>query len=176
MPHVERRTFLALGVTALGLAGCTGDRPSDAEGGSQPPRPPAQDPDAVLRERVAASEAALIAVYRAALAAHPDLAPELEPFVAHHEAHLARVAADRVNLDAASDASPTASDGDRDPDSVAATLERLAEAEAAALRDRVAACDAAANSVLARDLCLVAASEAQHQAELAAMIDERRPG
>jgi hypothetical protein len=176
MPHVERRTFLALGVAALGLAGCTGDRPSDAEGESQPPRPPAQDPDAALRERVAASEAALIAAYRAALAAHPDLAPELEPFVAHHEAHLARVAADLANPSAPPGASPTASDGDRDPGSVAATLERLAEAEAAALRDRVAACDAATNSVLARDLCLIAASEAQHQADLAALLDERGPG
>ena len=188
---MQRRTFLALGVTALALAGCTGGRPSDAEGGSQPPRPPAKDPDAELRERVAASESALIAAYRAALAAHPDLAPDLGAFVAHHEAHLARVAPllaspgaqagspappGDATAEPSSDPAAEASTTPGDPDTEEATLERLAEAEAAAVRDRVAACDAADSSILARDLCVIAASEAQHRAEIGALLDGRRAG
>jgi hypothetical protein len=210
MPRVERRTFLALGVTVLGLAGCTQEPPSDVEGGSLPPRPPAQDPGAGLRGAVAASEVALIAEYRAALAAHPDLAPELGPLVAHHEAHLARVAPDPANpsgvpaspgsspgssaapgaptIPSASDAADPSSsdpaaeastdpgaepDSTAEPDSRAETLGGLAAAEAAAHRDRVAACDAAEDSGLARDLCLIAASEAQHEVVVAALLEER---
>ena len=50
--------------------------------------------------------------------------------------------------------------------SVGKTLAELAAAEAAAQRQRAAACDGAADPALARDLCLIAASEAQHAAAL----------
>lgn len=199
MPPVERRTFLALGVTALGLVGCTGELPAGPEGGSPPPRQPAEDPDSALRARVAASEAALVARYRDALAMHADLVAELGPFLAHHEAHLARVAPGAASASAApstvtptpeessdgnqpaspsasasgappgGDTAVSASPGASDPDSRAAAVAGLAEAEGVAHRDRVDACDAAENAGLARDLCLIAASEAQHESALTAL-------
>ncbi len=42
------------------------------------------------------------------------------------------------------------------------TLTGLAEAESLALAERTSACDSAQSPALARDLCLIAASEAQH--------------
>jgi hypothetical protein len=41
-------------------------------------------------------------------------------------------------------------------------LAALAAAETAARSERIAACDAALDPALARDLCLIGASEAQH--------------
>ena len=88
---MERRTFLVLTAAAVGLAGCTSD-PSEPAPTGPPASTAPSDPDARLRAEVAASEVALIAAYRAAIQANPELAEDLAPFVAQHEAHLDRVA------------------------------------------------------------------------------------
>ena len=58
--------------------------------------------------------------------------------------------------------------------SVAETLATLADAEAAARRERIASGDAAIDPVLARNLVLIAASEAQHAALLGDLAEEDR--
>jgi hypothetical protein len=169
IPRVERRTFLVLGAAAVGLTGCTSD-PSNPG----PPSPPAasaapSDPDARLRDEVAASEVSLLTAYRSAIRANPDLAVDLAPFVAQHEAHLDRVAP-------AGSAPPlvpaTPSDSVRPSTQETAplpaeeVLAALAAAESAAQAQRATACDGAQDPGLARDLCLIAASEAQHAVAL----------
>jgi hypothetical protein len=69
--------------------------------------------------------------------------------MALHEEHLGRVAPEVV-------AAPTPAVG------LPPTLARLAAAETAARAEHIRSCDAAAAPALARDLCLMAASEAQH--------------
>ncbi|MCU0263911.1 MAG: hypothetical protein MUF09_09615 [Candidatus Nanopelagicales bacterium] len=175
---MERRTFLALGAAAVGLTGCTSD-PADPDRTSAPTAPDVQrDLDAALREGVAASEVALIAAHRAAIAAHPELAAALAPLVAHHEAHLARVAPGSPS-GAGTPVASTSPDRSGSPESspssvpsVAETLAALAAAESQAQAQRSTACDGAVDPGLARDLCLVAASEAQHAALLEGLADE----
>ena len=112
---------------------------------------------------------ALIASYRSAIEVAPEeLAGRLEPLLAHHVAHLARVAPE------AATPTPTASPGTARPDDsptepgdapavpALATVKALAEAESKAQAQRTDACDSALDAGLARDLCLIAASEAQH--------------
>lgn len=179
---MDRRTFLALCVVAVGTAGCTGPS-DDADPG---PKPPPDDPDAAVRTDVAVSERALIALYATTLAAHPQLADALAPLRAHHEAHLARVGADPVGTPSGTASAPgsaptgvsTASPGSSGSDSASASarpaptptveesLAALAGAEDLARAQRITSCDAAASRSLARDLTLVAASEAQHAAVL----------
>jgi hypothetical protein len=183
---MDRRAFLVLGASVLGVAACTGDGEPDAgPDGSPvepaPSQPPADDPDGPLRDRVAAAEAALIAQYRTVISERPRLADTLAPFLAHHEEHLARVApgwapgpVETPVPSASASAGPSGSaapapSGSAAPapsGSAAEALDRLARAERDAGRDRIAACDAAASGVLARDLCLISASEAQHAAAL----------
>jgi hypothetical protein len=184
---VERRTFLVLTATAVGLAGCTTDPPEPA-----PPGPPASrapsDPDARLRAEVAASEVALIAAHRAAIQANPELADDLAPFVVQHQAHLDRVvpgfaggggtpsASTTNSLSASPTASPSGSAGpttspsgttdETSEASASSVLAALADAESAAQAERATACDGAQDPGLARDLCLIAASEAQHATTL----------
>jgi hypothetical protein len=171
---VERRTFLVLCAAAAGLAGCTEDS-SDPEPPSAPPTTAAGDPDARLRDAVAASEVALIGAYRSAIQADPGLAPTLGPFVAQHEAHLARVAPGHSGSSGtASTGSPAASPGAPSAGGTRSVLVGLADAESAAQSQRATACDGAQDPALARELCLIAASEAQHATALAALA-ERRP-
>jgi hypothetical protein len=204
---VDRRTFLVMGVAALGLAGCTTDAPP-------PPSPTAptlpsgpNDPDAELRATVARSEAALIVAYRTAISSRPELAGDLRPFLAHHEQHLERVlpGSDPQALvtptAVASQSRPAAGASVAEPSGTAspsppaagasaaespgtatatatateqagAALTALAAAEREAHVERVSACDGASAPGLARDLCLIAASEAQHAAELDALAEE----
>jgi hypothetical protein len=178
---VERRTFLVLSAAAVGLAGCTSDSSEPGPPSAPAPTRPPSDPDARVRDEVAASEIALVAAYRSAIATSPELAADLEPFVAQHEAHVARVApgfatsstpsgsasmrgsaSASANPSGSASASPSAS-----ARSVADTLSALAAAESAAQVQRATACDAAQGPALARELCLIAASEAQHAAALA---------
>ena len=189
MRGVERRTFLVLGAVALGLAGCTNQAPTPRPDGSATAAPET-DPDDAVRSAVAASELALIASYRTAIEAHPELADELGPFLIHHEAHLARIAPERAAEAAGTgDGSPSAiasasGDGSTPGNAgsegaapsgnetgtaspaAAETVAALADAEAAARRERIASCDAALDPALARNLVLIAASEAQHAAVL----------
>ena len=165
---MDRRSFLVLSATAIGLAGCTSDSSAPTPRPSAPEPIPAGDPDAGLRTRVAASELALIGLYRSAIVQIPKRAGELQRFLDHHEAHLARVAPDTaVPAEASAEPSaPTSASaapgpGDASP---TVTLKALARAESAAQAQHVVACDAAQDAALARDLCLMAASEAQHAA------------
>ena len=161
---MERRAFLVLGVAALGLAGCTAG-PEPAPTGPAT-GPPAGDPDDAIRDGVAEAESALIVGYRSAIAAHPELADQLAPFLTHHEAHLARVAPAHV-APSTSGLPPSPSAGDESPgSSAAAALAALVDAESAARRARIGDCDAARDPALARALALIAASEAQHAAFL----------
>ncbi|HEX6888064.1 MAG TPA: hypothetical protein VF143_08150 [Candidatus Nanopelagicales bacterium] len=83
---MERRDFLVLG-GALALGACTpATRPTPP-----PPSEPASDPDADLRAATAASELALIAAYRTAITAFPELGSQLRPLAAQHESHLAAI-------------------------------------------------------------------------------------
>jgi hypothetical protein len=213
IPRVERRTFLVLGAAAVGLAGCTSDTSEPGPPSAQATTAAPSDPDARIREEVAASEVALIAAYRSAIGANPDLAADLEPFLAQHEAHLARVAPGFVSdvgtpvastspsasgppigePSAAGDpgTSPSGSLGagtspSGSPDAGTASsgspnsgassvVAELAAAESAAQAQRATACDGAQDPGLARDLCLIAASEAQHAAALDDL-GERRAG
>jgi hypothetical protein len=197
---VERRTFLVLSAAVVGLAGCTSD-PSEPRPTSAPPTSAGpNDPDRLLREDVAQSEVALIAAYRSAIQADPELVADLAPFLAQHEAHLARVAPGFAGggpvgggptsgpatgsptvpgFDSPPTAatpptaslSPTASPSNSanvTPDATASSvLAGLAEAETVAQAQRASACDGAQDPGLARDLCLIAASEAQHASALA---------
>lgn len=179
---MERRKFLVLGAAAVGLAGCTSGS-SEPTPPSQPPSPTApEDPDGRLRDAVAASEVALIAAYRAAIEAESGLAVDLEPFLAHHEQHLARVApdfeAESGSPSASASASPSESEAPTGPEdstpnentpSAGSALAALAEVESAAQAQRASACNGAQDPGLARDLCLIAASEAQHADALAGL-------
>jgi hypothetical protein len=172
---VERRTFLALGAAAVGLTGCTSG-PADPDRTSAPTAPDVQrDPDAALREEVAASEVALIAAHRAAIAAHPELAAALAPLITHHEAHLARVAPGSAAASEGPQGTPAPTVEAQASLAAAQTLAALAAAESQAQAQRASACDGAVDPGLARDLCLVAASEAQHAALLEGLADEEAP-
>ena len=169
--------FLALGAATLGLAGCTGQSPQP--GPSSAPTTPStpDDPDAALRAEVAASEGALIAAYRAAIAADPQLAADLGPFLAHHEEHLARIAPGSTSARTpAASGSPNGSgspEGSPPPlPSIAETVAALASAERIAQAQRATACNRVVDPGLARDLCLAAASEAQHAALLEGLAGE----
>lgn len=173
MPRVDRRTFLLIAAAAVGATGCT-DRSADPRpSASAPPTP--TDPDEALRRRVAESEAALIATYRAALADFPELAPTLEPILRQHSEHLERVAPGWTPPPPPAESPVPTTSGSPAGESPAArpaarpgaVLSDLAAAESAARDQRIAACDAAVDPALARELCLIGASEAQHAAVLA---------
>ena len=167
---MERRTFLALGAAAVGLAGCTGQSPQPGPPSTPTTPTTPDDPDGALRAEVAASEVALIVAYRGAIAADPQLAADLEPFLAHHEEHLARIAPDYVGDTSRDGASSTSASPDASaspPSTAAEVLAELTAAESAGRAQRATACDGAKDPALARDLCLIAASEAQHAAALA---------
>lgn len=162
--------FLVLSAAAVGLAGCTSES-SEAGPPSAPASAAPRDPDARIREEVAASEVALIAAYRSAIGAHPELAADLGPFLVQHEAHLARVAPGFVSdvatpVGSASASASPSSSSESSEAGASSVLAELAAAESAAQAQRATACDAAQYPGLARDLCLIAASEAQHAAAL----------
>ncbi|MGB8020172.1 MAG: hypothetical protein WCF04_02990 [Candidatus Nanopelagicales bacterium] len=188
---MDRRTFLALGLAWLAAAGCTSD---------DGPALPWVDPDEALRAEVVASEGSLIAAYRATIAAHPELAAQLEPLAVQHEQHLARVdpravstrpsptgttAADAPSAGgstlgesptgAGATGVPTATPsptGSKVPAHPRRALAALATAASAAYKQRMAACDSSHSSDLAGDLCLIAASESQHAAWLSELAAE----
>lgn len=168
---MRRRTFLTAGLVVVATAGCTGD--PDVP----PPSAPAteeSDADARARSEVAQSESLLIELYHDYIAERPELATLLGPFLAHHEAHLARVAPGSATPTASGSAaaSPSASEPSEEPLSAATIVAVLADAETAAHRQRVRACDAALGADLARALCVVAASEAQHASVLTALTEK----
>jgi hypothetical protein len=181
MPRVDRRHFLVRGSAAVAaglvLAACTGE---PAPPPSPAPSTSPTDPDDGVRAAAAAAEARLIAAYRDALAAAPALGAVLRPVLAHHEAHLASVAPSTASPAATPDAAastPSTSGSPSEPseggepvpgspttqaEGPAARLRALAELEARAVGEATRACNGATHPALARVLCLIAASEAQH--------------
>lgn len=75
---MSRRTLLGGAVSAAALGGC-------AEKG---PRVPAPLPDVAVLTAAIAAEQRLVALYEAALRAHPGLGKRLNPVLAHHREHL----------------------------------------------------------------------------------------
>jgi hypothetical protein len=153
---LTRRTVLG-GSAVLGLAllaGCTSD-PDPAPSGSSTPTP---DADAQVRDTVAAEEAALIALYDAAIAAHPDLAADLTPLRDQHVEH-----ADAMG--SASLSAPAVAGVGSRPQALAA----LRDAEQRAIAQRTSACEAATGIDTARTIALIAASEAGHVEYLRAL-------
>ena len=87
MPRPEglrRRTVLG-GALAAGLAGLP---TLTACGSSKPAAVPTPSPDVVILTGAIAAEQSLIVLYEAVTAAHPALRTRLDPFLAHHQAHL----------------------------------------------------------------------------------------
>jgi len=74
--------------------------------------------------------------------------------------------------DASPGAEPQATESAAPGQDPGAVLAALFEAERTARRQRVSACDGAVDPGLARDLCLIAASEAQHAAALRDLAEE----
>jgi hypothetical protein len=103
-----------------------------------------------VRSDVAAQEAAIIALYDAAIAAHPDLATDLATLRDEHAEH-----AEAVGSPAPAPSAPAV--GSR-----AEALAAITEAEKQAIAQRTAACEAASGADLARLTALIAASEAGH--------------
>ncbi len=165
---MDRRTFLGVSAAVLALTGCTGDSTDPIRAGVAPG---SQDPDEAVRAQVAASEIGLIGAYQALIAREPQRAAELGPLLAHHEEHLALVApgmsAPAVSSEVPTDGSPAPSDSPTPADT---SLAGLVRAETAAVGQRTQACEAALDAGLARNLCLIAASEAQHADVLAAAL------
>jgi len=193
---MDRRRFLALGAAVAATSACTGAP-------TLRPAPRRTDPDAAVRTEVAASEEALVAAYRRAIALLPTLADELGVFERQHSEHLEAVAPG--SLRSADPTSPSSSAAPASPSDQAPTssaegpapgsngvggsaassasprptrtptprevLSGLARAEEDAHEQRLRACDAALDPGLARILCLVAASEAQHAAVLTTRAD-----
>lgn len=160
---MERRTFLLIGSGSLVLTSCTSTSSAPETGAASVPGPAdSADPTAAvatsdeeLRQRSGAAEVGLIVAYRAAIEAGEQPPGRLAKFLAHHVEHLARVAPELVLPD------PTASFSGSAP-----TTQELARLEARARRLHEASCDMAQGPALARDLCLMAASEAQHVSRL----------
>lgn len=183
MPRVDRRVFLRLSATAAGVAGLGGCT------GQVQPAPPSATPqpsgDDALRRAAFDSENELVALYAAAIAQLPaELGAALDVLRAQHSEHAARLlpggSPAPQEPTAAPPASPgrSGSPGEDAPDTATAatprplatppvptaaeTLATLRAAERAAVQQRQEACERAEASGLARLLCLVAASEAQH--------------
>lgn len=104
-----------------------------------------------MRSEVAAGEQALIAQYKATIAAFPQLATSLTPIMEQHQAHLTAIAITAPSAVAATSA-PTPR----------AALTALVDAERAGALARADSCRAATNADLARTLAFIAASEASH--------------
>lgn len=147
--RLTRRALIggsALGAASLVLAACS---PSPSPGPTDTPSP-TDDPDAQVRADVAASEASLIALYDAVIAAHPDLAGDLAVVRDEHAAHLEA-------MGVAPPPGSTPAVGSR-----AEALNALSEAEKKAIAQRTTACESSSSADLARVTALIAASEAGH--------------
>ena len=147
---ISRRSFVQgatlAGLSAAALAACTPGSDSPA------PMSSSADPDAGIRDDAAARERVLIALYDAAIVAHPDLASDLTAIRDEHAAH----------ADALAPAPASGSPAVPSAGSAAAALKVLTEAERLATAERTASCEGAASQDLAQLLALIAASEAGH--------------
>lgn len=158
-PSWDRRRVLtgglltAAGVTGLAaLTGCTGHR-----------KPKAGRPDPV--RPLLAGTLALLALYDATAASHPELAGRLTPLRADHEAHARALKAALAPGAPTASPSPPPTPGPSVPASSAAALAALVAAEQQAQRTIATACLAAPAST-ATLLGAIAACRATHQAVL----------
>ena len=135
---------------ALIAVGCTSTADPDSSSASGTDPAPAPEADAAVRAGVAADEAALIALYDAVIAAHPDLAGDLTPLRDEHVAHA-------ESMGALESAPVPAGVGTR-----AQALAAIREAEQRAVAERTASCEECTTADLARLTALIAASEAGH--------------
>jgi hypothetical protein len=149
---------LAAALLALpaGAAGCKG-----VGGLGTPPKP---HPDVAVLQHAISAEQFMVAGYRTVLAAAPTLARSLNPLLAEHEAHLARLKGRLVPGAAA--AKPPRQPRPKAPASAAAAVSYLTDAEHAAATSLISRIDVASPS-LAQLLASIAASEATHAAALA---------
>lgn len=149
--RVTRRALIgtsALIGASLVAAACS---PSPSPEPTDTPAPePDVDADAQVRSDVAAQEAAIIALYDAVVAAHPELATDLAALRDEHAEHAEALG------------SPTPASGAPAVGSRAEALAAVMEAEKQAIAQRTAACEAASGADLARLTALIAASEAGH--------------
>ncbi len=111
---------------------------------------------------VATSERNLIARYTETLAAHPQLAPGLQPLLQQHEEHLA---ATGVQVPDPPTLAP--------PSDIRSALGALRQAELTAAVERRASCQRASEPELVRTLTFIAASEASHIAVLKSIGEDR---
>lgn len=142
------------------LVGAAGCRSSDMFTGPDPlAGPPSPPPDVITLRAVIAAEQTMIGLYRAAIGG--GRARGLEPLLAEHQQHLARLRA-RLIVPAGAPASPSPS-ASQAPRRV--TIARLRAAErgsAAGLVQRLGAVEPA----LAQLFASIAASDATHAAAL----------
>jgi hypothetical protein len=147
--RVTRRALIggsALIGASLMAAACS-PSPSPEPTDTSTPEP---DVDAQVRSDVAAQEVAIIALYDAVMAAHPELASDLATLRDEHAEHAEALASPAP-------ASSAPAIGSR-----AEALAAVTEAEKQAIAQRTAACEAASGADLARLTALIAASEAGH--------------
>jgi hypothetical protein len=166
---VSRRSLLIAGAV-VPLAGCDVFHSADEQEPTPTPAPP--HPDDVIRARAVDAERALMALYLAAAAAHPDLEADLERFADRHLRHIAAIESTvpplppgsptptpATQAPAATDESPAPPDIAADPDAV---VKQLRDAEVAAIEERTADCLQARDYRLATVLASIAACEAAH--------------
>lgn len=174
-PSPSRRRVLQGGLVLGGgvlVAGCGLFEDGGPLGGSDEP-----GPDVVALRAALADEVGLLAAYDATLAAHPALAPALQPLRAEHAEHR-RVVLDRLGDDAeaepeAAGSPPGAAPGPPPvpvaPADPAAAVAELSRREDDAARDRRRS-TLSVSSPLAPLLGSVAASEASHPLVLAGAV------
>jgi hypothetical protein len=104
------------------------------------------------------NEVRLIATYRAALAARPDLTGALAPILAAHEAHAAALTAGLPD--------PASTRPEPSPSQGTDVVATLLEAERAAVAMRTSSATRASEAELAALLSWISSSEAQHVALL----------
>ncbi|MGQ0845495.1 MAG: hypothetical protein ACT4QF_15335 [Sporichthyaceae bacterium] len=139
------------GALALALTACS-DSPPPPSGRAPDVAP--NDPDAPTLAAARAETVALLREYDAAVADRPELAGELAPLRAAHEAHLEKLGRP------AAEATPSPTPGPGR--SRAALLRGLAAAEKSAAARRVSQCQDLRSASLARLVAGIGGAEAAH--------------
>ena len=157
--RLTRRDLLVItGLTSTAImTGCSSD---DADSTAPTPSVSDQAP-ADPRVTAGAAEWQLVARYEATIAAHPQLAASLTPFLDHHKAHAAALGVGRP-----ADATIPGSA----PKGRTRALAVLAAAEATARDMRIDECVLSEDPDTARLLAVIAASEASHAQALEGLL------
>jgi hypothetical protein len=165
---VSRRSLLIAGAV-VPLAGCDVFESANEQEPTPTPAPP--HPDEAIRARAGEAERALMALYLAAAAAHPDLEADLERFADRHLRHIAAIESTVPPLPPGSPTPTPAAQAPATPDvspvpNIAAdpeaVVKQLRDAEIAAIEERTADCLQARDHRLATVLASIAACEAAH--------------